>query len=91
MNILNTPKNYGISQKPYLGFNIIEHVGFYEIKGYSSDSGMFFQSVNTENIEDVKKVISLALDRINDNLVKNDFPYNYYDIHKRIVYFSHNY
>jgi hypothetical protein len=90
-NILDTPKNYGTSQKAYKGFNIIKQVGFYEIKGYSSDSGIFFQSVDTENIEDVKKVIHLALDRVNDNLIKKDFPYTFYDIHKRIVYFSHNF
>lgn len=79
---------YGRSRKSYKIFDIILHDGFYEIKGYSQHSGTFFQSVNTTNIEDVKKVCDLALDRSKDDLVKTVFPDRYFDIHARIVYFS---
>lgn len=86
----NINESYGNKTTKYKEFSIIEHDNFYEIKGYSSDSGIFFQYVDTKNIEDVKKVIDLALDRDNDDLVKKvyKYNYNYYDIHKRIVFFS---
>lgn len=80
---------YGHRTKTYKEiFDLILHDGFYEIKGYSMHSGTFFQSVDSDNIEDVKKVCDLALDEKNNDLVKTVFPKNYFDIHKRIVYFS---
>jgi len=80
---------YGYSRKNYKQmFDLILHDGFYEIKGYSMNSGTFFQSVNSNNIEDVKKVCDLAMDRSKDDFVKTIFPERYFDIQKRIVYFS---
>jgi len=77
-----------LKHSQYKDFGIIFNDEHFEIKGYSMNSGTFFQSVDTVNINDVKKVIDLAIDRNNDKSVKKVFPIDYYDIHKRIVYFS---
>jgi hypothetical protein len=74
--------SYGNRRVKYKGFEIIQHDGHCEIKGYSSMSGTFFQSGDIETIEQGKEVIDLALNEKNIPNIK--------DIHKRIVHYSDN-
>ena len=73
---------YGNKKVNYKGFEIIQHDGHCEIKGYSGMSGTFFQSGDIETIEQAKEVIDLALNEKNIPNIK--------DIHKRIVHYSDN-
>lgn len=78
--------NYAKNSR-YKGYVIYNHKTHFEIKGYSMNSGTFFQSVEGNDLKLVHLCIDAAEDRKNDELVKTVFT-NYYDIHKRIVYFS---